>query len=191
VVALSLRSYLARGGARVALGAAVLLLASAAPSSAVLQSSDAKPAGSAGAGAGTGVAATLVQCVTVGLQSERSATFAAEMSALPGTARMSIRIEIEERLPGELAYHLVSSPGLGVWRASDVKVKIYKYLKQVTNLSSPALYRALVRFRWVNARGAVIKRAERFTPRCAQPASAATPDGQPAATSGAAPPAPF
>jgi len=115
--------------------------------------------------------ATLEQCVTSVAQGERSATFAGEMTALAGTARMAMRIELQERLPGEALYHNVTAPGLGAWRESDVKVKIYKYLKQVTNLSSPASYRALVRFRWVGARGHVIRRAERVTPRCVQPAA--------------------
>ncbi len=121
------------------------------------------------------VAATLEQCVTSIVQGERSATFAGEMAALPGAARMSIRIDVEERLPGEVEYHTVSAPGLGVWRPADAKVKAYKYLKQVTNLSSPASYRGFVRFRWQSARGHVIKRAERLTPRCLQPASPGEP----------------
>jgi hypothetical protein len=116
-------------------------------------------------------AATLEQCVTSVAQLERAATFAGEMTAIAGTVRMAMRIDVQERVLGEALYHAVIAPGLGVWRESDAKVKIYKYLKQVTNLSSPASYRALVRFRWVAARGHVIRRAERVTPRCLQPAA--------------------
>jgi hypothetical protein len=116
------------------------------------------------------VTATLEQCVTSVVQAERSATFAGEMTAIPGTAKMAVRIDVEERIPGELEYHTVSAAGLGVWRAADPKVKVYKYLKQVTNLSAPASYRGYVRFRWLNAKGHVIKRAERLTTRCLQPA---------------------
>jgi hypothetical protein len=47
-------------------------------------------------------------------------------------------------------------------------VKIYKYVKQITDLSSPAVYRAVVRFRWVGERGRVVKRAELHTARCEQ-----------------------
>jgi hypothetical protein len=117
------------------------------------------------------VSATLEQCVTAVVQAERSATFAGEMTAIPGSARMTMRIDVQERMPEEALFHTVSAPGLGVWRGSDPKVRVYRYLKQVTNLTSPALYRASVRFRWLNARGHVIRRAERLTPRCAQPAS--------------------
>ena len=115
--------------------------------------------------------ATLAQCVTSLVQAERSATFAGEMIAIAGTTRMAMRIELQELMPGEARYHRIVAPGIGVWRPSDAKVKIYKYLKQVTNLSSPALYRARVRFRWLGANGRVIRRAERTTPRCMQPAS--------------------
>jgi len=121
------------------------------------------------------VAATVEQCVTTGEQADRAATFSGEMTAVTGTARMAMRIEVQERLPGEELFRTVSAPGLGVWRGSVPGVKIYQYVKQVTNLSSPADYRALVRFHWLNNKGYVIRRAERFTPKCAQPAAPPTP----------------
>jgi hypothetical protein len=126
-------------------------------------------------GAPGGSAATLEQCVTAVAQAERSATFSGEMTAIAGAVRMSMRIDLEERSPGEALYHPVSGSGLGVWRASDPKVKVYKYLKQVTNLSSPASYRALVRFHWLGTKGHVLKRAERLTARCLQPAPPSEP----------------
>jgi hypothetical protein len=49
-------------------------------------------------------------------------------------------------------------------------VKIYKYVKQVTNLGAPAAYRAVVRFRWLGEKGRALKHAELHTPRCQQPA---------------------
>ena len=112
--------------------------------------------------------AALEQCVTSVVQAERSATFTGEMTAVPGAARMAIRIDLEERLPGEVEFHAVVFPGLGVWRWADPKVKVYKYLKQVTNLSAPAVYRAVIRFRWLAPRGRVLKRVQRYTGRCTQ-----------------------
>jgi hypothetical protein len=120
-------------------------------------------------------AATVEQCVTTGEQTDRSATFAGEMTATAGTARMAMRIEVQERLPGEELFRTVSAPGLGVWRGSAAGVKIYQYVKQVTNLSSPAVYRGLIRFHWLNDRGYVIRRAERHTVPCTQPAVEVTP----------------
>jgi len=84
---------------------------------------------------------------------------------------MAMRVDIEKRAPGETRFHLVSAPGLGVWRSSEPKVKVYKYLKQVTNLEPPAAYRAVVHFRWLGAKGLVVKRAVRHTRPCAQPAA--------------------
>jgi hypothetical protein len=128
--------------------------------------------------------ATLEQCVTSVSQVERSATFAAEMTAIPGSTHMAMRIEVQERTAGPAPFHTVVAPGLGSWRSADPKVKIYKYLKQVTNLSAPADYRALVRFRWQGPGGRVLKRAERVTPACVEPeapASASPPSPPPAA----------
>ncbi|MCW3027398.1 MAG: hypothetical protein JWN81_609 [Solirubrobacterales bacterium] len=119
--------------------------------------------------------ATLEQCVTSSAQPERSATFLTEMTATPGTGRMSIRIELQERLPGEAMFRNVAAPGLGVWRASAPGVKVYRYIKQVTNLSAPAVYRAAVRFRWLNTKGKLIRGIERRTPVCVQPVTVSSP----------------
>jgi hypothetical protein len=112
--------------------------------------------------------AALQQCVTSVVQSERSATFSGEMSAVPGTLRMAMRIEVQAQAQNAAGFHIVNAPA---WRFSDPKIKIYKYLKQVTNLSSPLEYRALVRFRWLGAKGHVIKRAQLLTAPCDQPAA--------------------
>lgn len=118
--------------------------------------------------------ASLVQCLTASEPAERSATFAGEMTMVAGASRMSMRIELLERTPGEMGYRAVAAPGLGVWRASDPGVGVYKYVKQVTNLSAPADYKGLVTFRWQGARGRTVKREERRTRRCSQPAPAAS-----------------
>jgi hypothetical protein len=119
--------------------------------------------------------ATLEQCVTAVTQSERSVTFSGEMTAIPGSVRMAMRIDVQQQPPGDALFHTISAPGLGVWRSSDPGVKTYRYLKQVTNLFAPAVYRAAVRFHWLNANGRLIRAAERNTPRCGQPAPPSTP----------------
>jgi hypothetical protein len=116
-------------------------------------------------------AATLEQCVTAVLQSERSATFSGEMAEVPHSARMAMQIDVQERVPGEALFHTINAPGLGVWHEADAGVKTYKDLRQVTNLSSPAFYRAAVHFRWLNAEGRPIRHAERRTTNCVQPAA--------------------
>jgi hypothetical protein len=120
-------------------------------------------------GSNQNAAATLEQCVAALTQAERSATFSGEMAAIPGSTHMAMRIEVFERLPGELVFHTtVLAPGLSVWRSAAPGVKVYRYLKQVTNLTAPAVYRAAIRFRWMSPKGRVIKVMERRTPICAQ-----------------------
>jgi hypothetical protein len=124
--------------------------------------------GSSGAAAKPPVSATLEGCVQAPEQAERSATFAGEMSMIAGAAKMEMRIDVLERAPAEEAFHVVDAPGLGVWRWAAPGVKSYRYLKEVTNLAAPASYRAAVRFRWVNAKGKLVKAYELRTPRCIQ-----------------------
>ena len=118
--------------------------------------------------------ASLVQCLTATEPAERSATFAGEMTMIPGATRMSMRIELLERTPGETGYHPVLAPSVGAWRTADPGVKSYKHLEQVTNLSAPAYYRALITFRWQGPHGRLVRREERRSPRCVQPAPTTT-----------------
>lgn len=125
-----------------------------------------------GAGGAPLDSATLVQCLTANEPAERSATFSGEMNTIPGAVRMSMRIELLERTPGETGYHPVLAPGVGMWRTADPGVKSYKHLEQVTNLSAPAYYRALISFRWTGPHWRILKRDEQRSPRCVQPAPA-------------------
>jgi hypothetical protein len=109
------------------------------------------------------------QCVTSTVQSERSATFTAQMAATATTQKMAMRIELQQRLRGESEFHTLAAPGFGVWRTSEPGVEIYKYVKQVTNLDAPAAYRVTVRFRWIDEHGHVLKHDELHTTRCVQP----------------------
>jgi hypothetical protein len=155
-------------------GCALALLGAAQARADVQQTGGSQtPTSGPGPAAPSGVSATLEQCQTALAQTERSVTFAGEMAGIPGTARMQMRIDVEERLPDDTRFHTVHAPGLGVWRSSAPAVKSYKYLKQVTNLSAPAYYRAAVRFRWLNADERLIKALERRTPVCYQPAALA------------------
>jgi hypothetical protein len=141
------------------------------------------PPSSAGSGQ-QGVSATLEQCQTAIVQTERSATFAGEMTSIVGTERMQMRIDVQELMPDETRFHTIHAPGLGVWRGSSPEVKAYKYLRQVTNLSAPAFYRAAVSFRWLNADGRLIKAEERHTPACYQSAPPSEPTAEAPQTSG-------
>jgi hypothetical protein len=112
--------------------------------------------------------ATLEGCQNSAVQLERSATFVGEMTALPGTARMQMRIEVLERAPGELSFHAVAYPGLGTWLRAAAGVKTYKNLDRVTDLAAPAEYRAAIHFRWLNAERRAIRTSVLHTPVCRQ-----------------------
>jgi hypothetical protein len=156
------------GRSALALAASTLALGAVAAQAPTAQGSSRAPRAERASAAPA--SATLEDCETSSVQAERSATFAGEMTAAAGTVRMAMRIDLEERTPEQSLYHTVSAPGLGIWRLSDPRVKIYKYLKQVTNLSAPAVYRAVIRFRWLAPRGRVLKHVQRYTGRCTQPA---------------------
>ena len=128
-----------------------------------------------------GYSVTLEQCVTSTVQSERSATFTAQMVSNATTQKMTMRIELQQRVRGETEFHSIIAPGLGAWHSSEPGVKIYKYVKQVTNLTAPGAYRAVVRFRWIGDKGHVLKRAELHTQRCLQPTLSAHVKQAPAA----------
>ncbi len=123
------------------------------------------------------VSATLEQCVTAAGQAGRSATFAGQMETVPGTHRMAMRVVVEERAPGEAAFHALGAPGLDVWQHSEAGVKIYKDVRQVTDLPAPGAFRAVVHFRWLSEDGSVIARAVRRTSQCRQPAPGGMPPG--------------
>jgi hypothetical protein len=130
-------------------------------------------ASAASTGAGTATpgnpSASLTQCVTAAGPAERSVTFSGEMTVVPGTARMSMRIELQERTTGETGFHAVVAPGLGVWHTAATDVKTYKYDQQVADLAAPADYRAAVVFRWQGRDRRELKRTQRLTSVCRQP----------------------
>jgi hypothetical protein len=116
--------------------------------------------------------ATLEQCLTAVDPTARSATFNGQMSAVPGTRVMAMRILVEEQGAGEAAFRTLAGAttvGSGGWRRSEVGVKIYKYVRQFTDLPAPGTFRAVVEFRWLGEKGRVIKRTVRRTSTCVQP----------------------
>jgi hypothetical protein len=97
-----------------------------------------------------------------------------------------MRIELQERILGEPQYRTVADPALGVWRGSAPGVKVFTHIQQVSNLSAPAIYRGVLHFRWVNAKGRTIKAEELATAVCEQPAPpSSTSPAAPTATAGA------
>jgi hypothetical protein len=117
-------------------------------------------------------------CVTSVVQTERSATFVGEMTAVPGTVRMQMRIDVLERGPQEERFRAISYPGLGQWLRSSPGVKTYRNFSKVTDLS-PAVYRAAIHYRWLGAKGRLLRTLYLRTARCEQPAAPPEAPSQP------------
>ncbi len=150
------------------------------------------PASGAGVSTGTtgtgttgptpALSAGVEQCVTTGPQAGRSVTFTGQMETVAGAHKMAIEIEVQERTPEEEGFHTLTTAGLGSWQRSEAGVKIYKVRQAVTDLPAPAVFRAIVRYRWLNEKGQVIRRDERHTPICKQPGERAKAGRAPAKT---------
>jgi hypothetical protein len=111
----------------------------------------------------------LVECVPAPDAHERSATFEARMREARGSDRMQVRFTLqvsEGVLPG---WRRVAAPGLDQWLTSEPSVSRYSYSKTVLNLSAPAEYRMVVRFRWLDAEGEALRRSRATSRICRQP----------------------
>jgi hypothetical protein len=131
------------------------------------------------------LSATVEQCLTSDTAAaNRSVTFTGQMETVPGAHRMAMQIVVQEHLPGEVGFHTLTAESLGTWQRSEVGVKIYKYVRQVTNLPSPAAFRALVEYRWLSEKGHIIRSDERRTSICRQPSDRSRTTVAPAPASG-------
>src|SRR5439155_9322504 len=83
---------------------------------------------------------------------------------------MAMRFDLLERRPGSPFFRRVAAPKLGVWDRShhDPTLPGYIVTKRVEGLAAPGAYRAVVRFRWYDAQGRVLRRARRVTRVCRQ-----------------------
>jgi hypothetical protein len=109
---------------------------------------------------------TLEVCHTGAGPLDRYAVFAAQMGTITGAQKLQLRFDLLQRLPGTKGFAAIAAPGLGVWKSSTAD--IFRYRKQVAGLQAPGAYRAVVRFRWLNAKG-TLKTAHRTTAICRQP----------------------
>jgi hypothetical protein len=119
------------------------------------------PASAAAAGPAS---VTLKSCTP----KERTAAFEARMDQVSGAVRMRLRYALEARKPGR-AWRRVSWPELGGWRAASAETTRFISERRVTQLVGPSYYRALVRFRWLDADGHVVARARSRSHACWQP----------------------
>jgi hypothetical protein len=100
----------------------------------------------------------------------RSATFEARMHAARGSDRMQVRFTLQVREGGRgTRWRKVVAPGFDTWLTSAAGVRRYSYTRTIQNLTAPASYRTIVRFRWLDADGAVLRGARVRSSACRQP----------------------
>ncbi len=136
---------------------------------AVMAGALAAPTHAAAAAKAPQLGATLETCATSPLPVQRIAAFVGSMPARANAPRMQMRFELERRRAGERRWRRLKAEGFGVWERADPNVAGFVFTKRVTGLPVPATYRALVRFRWLTASGATVKRAHARTRACRQP----------------------
>ena len=99
----------------------------------------------------------------------RAAAFEGRMDALPQADRMQMRFKLQVSTPDEPAWTRLAVPGFSAWVTSEPGRTRYVYTKRVESLLAPALYRVSVRFRWLDAGGAVLRTAKAVSRSCRQP----------------------
>ena len=76
---------------------------------------------------------------------------------------------LQARDEGMRTWRRVDAAGFDTWLTSLEGVRRYTYAKTVINLSAPAAYRTVVRFRWLDADGEVVKSSRVTSENCRQP----------------------
>src|SRR3954449_2604261 len=98
---------------------------------------------------------------------ERSATFYARMTATKSTSQMAMRFTLIDRA-GDGPPTVIDNPALAQWRKSKKGVKRFGYAQQVAGLEKDGAYAVQVQFRWLGARGQVIRSVKRASGTCRQ-----------------------
>lgn len=117
-------------------------------------------------GAGALDSATLTACVSGASAAQRSATFSAQMTAIPGTRLMAVSFDLFERTNAAGPYTAVSAPGFGVWQSSNRGIASFTANENVVDLPAPGAFRAIVHYRWIGRHARVVRHDERVTPAC-------------------------
>jgi hypothetical protein len=125
------------------------------------------PATAAAAAPDAGV--KLLDCTPAIESQERTATFEARVRRAHTSDRMQVRFTLQVREGSREGWHRVFADGFDEWLTSDSGVTRYSYSKTVENLSAPATYRMVVRFRWLAGDGSVLARSRATSRQCRQP----------------------
>jgi hypothetical protein len=113
--------------------------------------------------------ARLMSCAKSTDPSARVAVFEGSMRAWRQSARLQLRFRLQSRTPQDPVWRTVHADGFGRWQSSDRGVRRFVYDKRVERLEAPASYRVVVRFRWRNAKGRIVGRAQHTSGACREP----------------------
>jgi hypothetical protein len=80
-----------------------------------------------------------------------------------------MRFTLQVRKRGQKAYHRIAAPGFRSWTTADPGTTSWVFTRRVEGLVGPARYRAVVRFQWLDADGAQVAHAKRYSRACKQP----------------------
>jgi len=123
--------------------------------------------GAIGSRAAVTDSASLTACTTGASAADRSAHFTATMQALPRTRSMAISFDLFERAPHG-TFTQVPAPGFGVWQTSNPGITTFTANENVLDLPAPAAFRAVVHYRWLNARHQLIRIDRRVSSPCVE-----------------------
>jgi hypothetical protein len=99
----------------------------------------------------------------------RVVVFEGRVSAVRGARKMQLRFTLQARTPDDPVWRKLAADGFGTWITAPRGLNRYLYDKAVDDLLAPAGYRAVVDFRWRNARGHVIRTSRATSRSCRQP----------------------
>src|SRR4051812_19046271 len=121
-----------------------------------------------GAAAAPAGAVRVLECTSAVDPTERVVTFEGRMRPTARSASMQMRFTLQARTADGARWRRLDAEGFDAWLSSQPGVRRYSYAKTVRNLVAPAAYRTTVRFRWLDASGAVLARSSAVSPTCAQ-----------------------
>lgn len=127
------------------------------------------PAATAAVPFAAGPAAKLVACRPAVTAAGGTAEFVGRMPTVRGSARMSMRFDLLRSALPAGTYSAVALPQWSQWLTAARGRAAFMYRKRIEGLVGPAAYRVRVRFRWRDASGRVVRRAEKFSTACRQP----------------------
>lgn len=114
--------------------------------------------------------ATLETCQAGTTPADRYAVFTGSMPTQQKAASLWMRFDLFERTPQTKAFDHVALAKWGIWeRTTKSGVPGFIFTKRVDQLAAPAAYRAVVSFRWYDAKGKLLRSERRVSAVCHQP----------------------